>query len=263
MVSPSSLPSGDHASRPLRLGLIVGGCGLGAGLLVAGLAAWADGPVSAAVHDAGIDLALRRKGGWPRGLSEVLKTPGEWYFALAVAVVIGLTHARKLWAGLFVAACALSASSNAILKWVAGRQRPFREGDFHADPHTWDLFRNGIAFWEQTNLSFPSGHATHAFALATAVIVLCRARWGGWAYLALIPAAATAAERVLSNSHYLSEVTAGGVLGVGGALAVLGLFRMGERRAALGSPGALDRDGGPGAGAARPGPDGHAGQDPV
>jgi membrane-associated phospholipid phosphatase len=60
------------------------------------------------------------------------------------------------------------------------------------------------------NKSFPSGHASNAFALAT-----CFERHYGWrvslpAYLA---ASAVAASRLQRNKHFLSDVTAGAALG--------------------------------------------------
>jgi membrane-associated phospholipid phosphatase len=115
-----------------------------------------------------------------------------------------------------------ASGSNAVVKWVAGRQRPFRDGVFHPDPQSWMPFRGGLAgLVHQSNLSFPSGHTTHAFALATAVAAVFP-RWGWAAY---VGAMMTAFERVLSNSHYPSEVFAGAVLGAGCTLAVLALLR--------------------------------------
>lgn len=58
--------------------------------------------------------------------------------------------------------------------------------------------------------SFPSGHASNAFALAT-----CFERHYGWrvSLPAYLVASAVAASRLQRNKHYLSDVTAGAALG--------------------------------------------------
>src|SRR5699024_11091362 len=58
--------------------------------------------------------------------------------------------------------------------------------------------------------SFPSNHATIAFALAT-VIVLVVGRW--WASSAYLAAFATAASRVVDGVHFPHDVLAGAILG--------------------------------------------------
>lgn len=233
-------PAGGRASENapagqpgLRRGVTIAAVGLVCAAVVAVLAWYVDGPVSRAVHEAGLDMALRRKGTWARAISEVMKTPGEWYYALAVAAGVYFARAKDLSGALLVAGGALMASSNAIVKWIAGRQRPFRDGAFNPDPWSWELFRHGIEVWRQTNLSFPSGHACNAFAVATAVW-LTFPRWG---WLALLPAVMTACERVMSNSHYVSEVVGGGMLGAAGTLvvrAVLRRFGPGRARSVVG-----------------------------
>jgi membrane-associated phospholipid phosphatase len=59
-------------------------------------------------------------------------------------------------------------------------------------------------------VSFPSGHATTAFALATALTLL----WPRYAGLYVVLALAIGASRVLANAHWLSDVLAGGFVGV-------------------------------------------------
>jgi undecaprenyl-diphosphatase len=59
------------------------------------------------------------------------------------------------------------------------------------------------------NLSFPSGHATAAFALAAVLAFHCRkTRWF------MVPlAAACAFSRIVMEAHFYSDIVAGGVLG--------------------------------------------------
>jgi undecaprenyl-diphosphatase len=68
--------------------------------------------------------------------------------------------------------------------------------------------------------SFPSGHATTAFALA-AVVGFVSPRWF---YPGLVFAAAVAVSRVALGVHYTSDVVAGAILGVLGAYFVRLLF---------------------------------------
>jgi dolichol-phosphate mannosyltransferase len=173
------------------------------------LALTLDERLARAINDAGFDSALRRKDTWLRSLSEILKTPGEWYYALALAA-LALLGSKRAGPAIFVFVAWILSAVNSLFKWIVGRERPARGGTFFGD--AWDLepFRGGLlGLFHQSNLSFPSGHATAAFAAACAFARVFP-RWG---WLTLIPATATAAERVLTNSHYLSEVTFGAILG--------------------------------------------------
>jgi undecaprenyl-diphosphatase len=58
--------------------------------------------------------------------------------------------------------------------------------------------------------SFPSGHATTAFALATLLGIW----YPGWRWPALVLAGAVGLSRVVLGSHFPSDVVAGGVLGM-------------------------------------------------
>jgi len=77
--------------------------------------------------------------------------------------------------------------------------------------------------------SFPSGHATTAFAAAAAIALLCpRARWPALALAALI-----AVSRVFLGVHFWLDVIAGALLGVGVGVAVAATVR--RRSAAAGA----------------------------
>lgn len=105
------------------------------------------------------------------------------------------------------------AAATLLLKEVVGRPRPYVTlGEVDArDPR-----HRGERVLDPN--SFPSGHTSLAFALATS-LSLSHPEWYvagpvlGWA-------AATGASRVWLGVHYPSDVLAGAALGAGGALAV-------------------------------------------
>jgi membrane-associated phospholipid phosphatase len=93
------------------------------------------------------------------------------------------------------------------LKVATGRARPRQAPD---DPDDFRPFRGDV--------SFPSGHATIAFALASSLDQETGARWVPW--VAYPAAALTAWSRVRDREHWLSDVVAGAALGTwaGGAI---------------------------------------------
>jgi membrane-associated phospholipid phosphatase len=66
------------------------------------------------------------------------------------------------------------------------------------------------------NWSFPSNHATIAFAVATAV-VLVLTRW--WTWIAYLAALVAASSRVVDGVHFPHDVLAGAALGIGTTVA--------------------------------------------
>lgn len=215
------LDANPRSRHWIRLGMLVALVGLLVGIAVVILAVFVDGPVAAWVNGQGIAASFRRRDSWARTLSEIMKTPGEWYYACAIAAAC-LLDPRRHRAALFLLLAMVSSMSNVVVKWIVGRQRPWRNGPdgveaFHTDFLTFHFFRDGLqGFFFQSNLSFPSGHACQAFAVSTALVLL----YPKWGWLAMFPAMVTACERVLSNSHYVSEVFFGGVLGAAGVLSV-------------------------------------------
>ncbi|MFN7989149.1 MAG: phosphatase PAP2 family protein [Thermoanaerobaculia bacterium] len=90
--------------------------------------------------------------------------------------------------------------ANVVLKPVIGRQRPYvSNGETVFDPFSHDP-------------SFPSGHATEAFAVASVIAM----RSEGWVVptLAYTTASLVAVSRVEQSYHFTSDVFAGAVLGV-------------------------------------------------
>jgi membrane-associated phospholipid phosphatase len=72
--------------------------------------------------------------------------------------------------------------------------------------------------------SFPSGHATMAFALATSLGEEIRRPWAS--ALLYAAAAGTAWSRLNDQQHWLSDVLAGAAVGIGGAKIIEGRWRI-------------------------------------
>jgi len=100
-----------------------------------------------------------------------------------------------------------------VIKWVVGRGRPFVGGE--ANVFNFSHFAGTEAY-----ASFPSGHAITSFALAFAVsAVWPRARPAMIVYAVLI-----AISRLVLLAHHPSDVVAGALIGVIGAMFVLYWF---------------------------------------
>jgi undecaprenyl-diphosphatase len=116
----------------------------------------------------------------------------------ATSIRIGFIFMAIAVPGLFVA----------IVKRLIGRARPFVAGEA--------AWTSQFLVWRPEYASFPSGHATTAFAAATAIGAL----WPGlrllmWTYAVLI-----AISRVVIVAHHPSDVIAGAIAGAVGALLV-------------------------------------------
>jgi membrane-associated phospholipid phosphatase len=147
--------------------------------------------------------------------SYVLLALGTMLLAVAVvsAALPGSSRAQLLSFGmrlqfLFLAVLTPLLAGEA-LKWAVGRGRPFVGGA--ANAFNFAPFAGTEAF-----ASFPSAHAVTAFALAFAVsAVWPRARLAMIVYAFLI-----AATRLVLLSHHPSDVVAGALIGVVGAMSV-------------------------------------------
>jgi membrane-associated phospholipid phosphatase len=124
-------------------------------------------------------------------------------FVAAVSVRLSFIFAAIAVPGLFVM----------ILKSLIGRARPFVDGGVGSD--LYDPF-----VWKAAYASLPSGHAATAFSAAVAIgTIWPQARPYLWAYALLI-----AVSRVVVLAHYPSDVIAGAVVGVVGAVLVRNWF---------------------------------------
>jgi undecaprenyl-diphosphatase len=175
-----------------------------------GVALSLDQPVATYAREHGWD----NKNAWTkdtRRLAEAFKIPGEYWFAAAVAALAVLgrsSRERAIRAALLVAVAGALSGANGLLKWIVGRRRPV----VGESPFTLHPFVGGLPglFGAEKNLSFPSGHACLAFAVAAAMAILLP-RWR-WLFYAV--AAATAVERIVENAHWVSDTVAAAAVGV-------------------------------------------------
>jgi membrane-associated phospholipid phosphatase len=136
---------------------------------------------------------------------------------IAVAIVAPARHGiqRSLLLGLgtrlqfLFFAVLVSVLAGELIKWIVGRGRPFVGGQ--ANAFNFSHFAGTEAY-----ASFPSGHATTAFALAFAVAAIWpRARIAIIAYALVI-----AATRLVLLAHHPSDVVAGALVGITGVMVV-------------------------------------------
>lgn len=150
--------------------------------------------------------------------------------AFVAAALRGTSQARLLSFGLRLQflffAVLVPLLAGEMIKWIIGRGRPFVGGQ--ANPFNFVPFAGTEAY-----ASFPSAHAITGFALAFAVsAVWPRARGAMIAYALLI-----AFSRLVLLAHHPSDVVAGALIGVVGAMGVRYWF------AARGLGFAIGRDG--------------------
>jgi undecaprenyl-diphosphatase len=131
--------------------------------------------------------------------------------ALIASALRGNSRSRLLGFGLrlqfvFFAVLTPLLAGEAI-KWIAGRGRPFVGGK--ANPFNFEPFAGTEAY-----ASFPSAHAITAFALAFAVAAV----WPRARALMIVYALLIAATRLVLLAHHPSDVVAGAMIGVVGAM---------------------------------------------
>ncbi|MEK6773170.1 MAG: phosphatase PAP2 family protein [Bdellovibrionota bacterium] len=143
---------------------------------------------------------------------------GQHYF-IFIFLFLGFLYYRgqrtwlKAWAWNSLAALSLAGLFLLLMKYLFGRQRPHisldsSHGTFEFFNHHWDY------------QSFPSGHAQVLFTVATLVAVLDPKRKYLWYLLALL----FSFTRVITYSHFTSDVIAGAFIGVAGSLFALYLM---------------------------------------
>ncbi len=159
--------------------------------------------------------------GWYDNLVTPLREIGSlWTEAMILGWIVAVDPPR--WRRVVPAAAAVVAASLAshAIKLVVGRARPGTGED------PWTFTDGWGGFADDKFSSFPSGHATSAFALATAIAYLFPR---GRAYVFSL-AAACGLSRVLDARHYPTDVFAGALLGCAAARLIAGRGKTGERK---------------------------------
>ncbi|UCH58343.1 MAG: phosphatase PAP2 family protein [Anaerolineales bacterium] len=154
-------------------------------------------------------LSLAERPGPLRNIAAVLAHSGDswfWFIGLGLVWIFG----DQLWrqrVQVFLVGILITAVLVLVIKFSIKRRRP--EGEWgriyrSTDPH-----------------SFPSGHAARAMLLAMLAIGLGPA-WLTWALVVWSPLVVLA--RVAMGVHYLSDVVAGGLLGILIGVVILGFI---------------------------------------
>lgn len=154
-------------------------------------------------------------------LTRVLSWPGVFGFTAAMGAIVVLVRMR--WQdGAFVLLAGVFSGANWMVKWILGRSRPYRSAEEGLHPFDVHPFKNGVkGLFTQTNLAFPSGHTTLAFATAVALCLL----FPRWRPVFLLLAVVVAAQRMLVNAHYVSDTVAGAAMGTLAALAAWRVYQ--------------------------------------
>lgn len=117
------------------------------------------------------------------------------------------------WANIFLflfATVAVSGIITDVIKVIAGRYRP--SALFEQGLYGFDFFHI-----ERALTSFPSGHTTTAFALATAITYL----WPKTGIVMGLFAVVIGTSRLMICAHYPSDIIAGGFIGVAATLLLI------------------------------------------
>ena len=135
---------------------------------------------------------------------------GEWGLIWLVLGILLLSLHSKLGSGLWrmsLALCLTALVSNVFLKPVVARPRPFAV-----------IEKLEVLGQRPKTFSFPSGHASEAFAGAYALTQLYRrARWPSFTLASLI-----ALSRVYIGVHYPLDIIFGSLIGLGCSHFVMG-----------------------------------------
>jgi undecaprenyl-diphosphatase len=149
---------------------------------------------------------------WPLGLLFLFLCAAPPLFSSVQQRVLAAIMVRI---GFLFTAVALPSLFDTIIKRLIGRARPMVTG--HFDPYAFNPF-----IWRNDYASLPSGHATTAFAILVAFSSL----WPGARAYFLVYALLIAASRVVLTAHYPTDVAAGALVGIVGALLVRRWFAL-------------------------------------
>jgi membrane-associated phospholipid phosphatase len=152
-------------------------------------------------HPADVDFYARTRWFW-----DLCRFGGSIFGGIAAFIVVWALHPRGLRMAMLGLIVVIAADlTGNVVRRSLGRPRPNLA-------HSYLEFQGPRrAFVFSPALSFPSGEATDAFALA-AVLTYAWRRWRPAFYAA---ATLTALARVIVGAHYVSDVVAGAMIGAG------------------------------------------------
>lgn len=163
------------------------------------------------------NFSQRNRSRLSNNIARDFKQFGSYY---PFAIEAGFYFGGEIFRNENAKACGLDALSAGIIsvglieqpvKWLIGRNRPYQNnGRYSFDPFTFDA-------------SFPSGHTTHAFMLATVISMHYPKTWvkvTGYSVATLV-----AFDRINDDIHFTSDVITGAVIGVVVGRAVVFLNR--------------------------------------
>jgi membrane-associated phospholipid phosphatase len=168
---------------------------------------------------------------WPLGLL---------FLALAALPPMLTSFSQRVLAAIMVrigflfTAIAVPSLFDTIVKRLIGRARPLVGGSL--EPFLYSPF-----VWRADYASLPSGHATTAFAALVAFGTL----WPRSRTLWLVYALLIAVSRVVVTAHYPSDVLAGALVGIAGAVMVRHYFAQRRLGFAIGPDGTIHQYAGP------------------
>ncbi|MDP2411789.1 MAG: phosphatase PAP2 family protein [Pseudolabrys sp.] len=146
----------------------------------------------------------------------------------------GVLDAVMTRVGFLFVAIGLTGLMSAIVKNVIGRARPGVSGT--VDPFLFDPLH-----WAPSYASLPSGHTTTAFAALAAIGMM----WPRARTVLLVFAVLIALSRVAIGAHYPTDVLAGAMFGMAGAILVRRWFALRGLVFSFGPDGALHQRPGP------------------
>ncbi len=151
-----------------------------------------------------------------REITQIITIWGDakWYYGLLIVAFIFVyfimknkLFTRRVFYILF--SLITAGIVNTIIKWLAGRHRP--KNLFNHDLYGFSFFGTG---YEVT--SFPSGHTSVVFCIATAISIL----FPRLCLPVFITALIIGMSRVIITSHFLSDVIGGAGVGIISAIVV-------------------------------------------
>ena len=210
-----ALSPAAHAA-PIRLDPFVDGPLLGGGVLLTGVGEFLlprlpppGGPLGAPdlLQVNPLDRAAMARYSRAEELASTVTEYAAFALPVAVAIVGDWSDALPLGA-VYLESITLALGAKNLVNYLVPRYRPY-------------VYEGGAEFVDplEVDRSFPSGHATAAFASATAGVVLFAAYAPNSPYLvpfAVVTfglAAATATLRVTSGMHFVTDVLVGALIG--------------------------------------------------